>query len=74
MSNQLFAFQDSLVVARNRRDAGRIVREEYGLTRSFPLRLVPPSERHAMTTDGEDECVLTAGEIASGKPGIIPEW
>jgi hypothetical protein len=73
--NKVYVFWNTeLVVASSERKAKAIIREEYGLRRCPPIKLVPPRRRFAMTTDGEDEVWMTAAEIAKGKPGLVGEW
>jgi hypothetical protein len=63
-----------LIAATTERNARRIVREHFEISRSWPLKEVSPHKRIKMTADGEHIYTLSAREVAEQFcPGVVPE-
>lgn len=66
---------DGYVAAPDERAARKILREEYGLKRSYPVAEVPAEREIQCTTDGDNTVLVPAGELAREHgPGLVPEW
>ena len=73
---QLFEiYGGELIAATSRRNAGRLVREKYGIKRSYPLKKLSPHKQIKMSENGSDDFYMLSAREVAGQfcPGIVPQ-